>query len=158
MSLKKNIIVFTDGACTKNGKTNAKAGIGIYFPNNELPNISEKMNDTLLTNQRAELTAIYRALKIITEKLDFDKITIYTDSMYSIKSLTVWIKTWEKNDWKTSNKKPVQNLDIIKPIHLILTKYNNKINFIHVRSHTNKNDFNSLGNAKADELATKSIK
>jgi len=35
-----NIIVFTDGSCKGNGKKIAKAGIGIFFPNKELDNIS----------------------------------------------------------------------------------------------------------------------
>ena len=29
------IIVFTDGACSNNGKPTAKAGIGVYFEENE---------------------------------------------------------------------------------------------------------------------------
>lgn len=153
-----DIIVFTDGACTANGGKNAKGGIGVYFPNAELENISEKFTQSPITNQRAELSAIYKALKLITDKLEFNKIIIITDSRYSIKSLTEWIKNWEKNEWKTANKKPVKNLDLIKPIYSILKKYDNRIKFNHVRSHTGKKDFNSLGNAMADELATKSIR
>lgn len=153
-----DIIVFTDGACSANGKKNARAGIGIYFPNSELDNISEEFTQSPMTNQRAELCAIYRALHSITDKLEFNKIMVVTDSLYSIKSLTEWIKQWEKNDWKTANKKPVQNLDLIKPIYSILKKYGSRIKFNHVRSHTGKKDFNSIGNAFADDLATKAIK
>ena len=64
---KKNIddiIVFTDGSCIKN--TNSiKCGYGIYFPNNELANVSKKLKLLPLTNQRAELMAIYKCLKLI---------------------------------------------------------------------------------------------
>ena len=100
----KDLIIFTDGACTKNGKADAKAGMGIYFPNNELKNISEKFTQSPITNQRAELYAIYIALsKAVQEINKYNKIVFYSDSMYSIKSLTEWIKNWEKNGWKTAN-------------------------------------------------------
>ena len=86
--------------------------------------------------------------------MDFDKLDIYTDSEYSIKSLTVWINNWKKNDWKSANKKPVANQDIIKKIDEYLQKYKGKIFLHHIRSHTGKKDYLSLGNEMADKLAT----
>ena len=150
-----NILVFTDGSCINNGKLNAKAGIGIYFPNKEHDDISEPFNINPITNQRAELNAIYQALKLIVNNLRFQKITIYTDSLYSIKCLTLWIKNWNKNNWITSNKKPVKNIDIIRPIYNLMKEHENKIIFIHVKSHTNGVNFESKGNSIADELACK---
>lgn len=150
----KIIEVFTDGSCMKK-KTGTLCGYGIYFPNGELPNISRKFTRTPSTNQRAELFAIYVALILIKKLIkDFDKVIIYTDSEYSIKCLTVWITTWEKNSWKTASNKSVKNQDIIKPLHSILQKFKNKIEFIHVMSHTGKTDTKSLGNEMADKLAT----
>lgn len=152
--IKKDIvIVYTDGSYmkTKNGE---KSGYGIYFPNKELSNVSKKFNKKPLTNQRAELYAIYKAIKKVTKYLTFNKLEIYSDSEYSIKSLTVWIKSWKKNNWKTANKKEVSNQDIIKKIDKKLTKYGEKITFTHVRSHTGKTDKHSLGNEQADKLAT----
>ena len=35
VDIKSSILVFTDGACTNNGKKSAKAGIGVHFPNKE---------------------------------------------------------------------------------------------------------------------------
>jgi len=147
------ITVYTDGSCINNGKPNAKCGYGVYFPNEELPNISKPFVLQPLTNQRSELYAIYKALKKITKKLSFNKVNVYSDSEYSIKCLTVWIKNWKKNNWKTSNNKPVSNQDIIIKIDEILSKHPNKISFIHVRSHTGKTDIHSIGNDKADKLA-----
>ncbi len=70
--------VYTDGACSK-GK-NIRAGYGIYFPNKEFDNISRPFTHEPLTNQRAELYAIYKAIKIITMKNNKYDINIYTDS------------------------------------------------------------------------------
>lgn len=148
-----NIRVFTDGSCTGNGKKTAQAGIGVYFPNKEFDNISEKFTQEPITNQRAELYAIYEALKTITNNSTFNKITIYSDSVYSIKSLTEWIKKWENNNWKTANNKPVLNLDIIRPIYSILNEYENNIEFKHVRSHTGETTYEARGNDMVDKLA-----
>lgn len=149
-----NINVYTDGSCMKK-KDGIKCGYGVYFSGGELKNISKSFIYEPLTNQRAELYAIYKALRLITKKFIFNKINIYTDSEYSLKSLTIWINAWKKNNWKTSGKKEVLNQDIIKKIDdKILSKYKDKITFTHVRSHTGKKDIHSLGNEQADILAT----
>lgn len=149
----KIIEVFTDGSCMKK-KTGTFCGYGIYFPNGEIPNISRKFTRIPSTNQRAELFAIYVALILIKKMIkEFDKVIIYSDSEYSIKCLTVWITTWKHNSWMTSSNKPVKNQDIIKPLYNILQKFKNKIEFIHVMSHTGKTDNKSIGNAMADKLA-----
>lgn len=151
------VLIYTDGSCMK-GKGYIKCGYGVYFPGNELSNISKKFTKTPLTNQRAELYAIYKGLKKIIKNLTFNKIEIYSDSEYSIKSLTEWIISWKKNNWKTSANKEVLNQDIIKKIDKILQKNKNKITFTHVRSHTGKQDKHSLGNEQADKLATDGAK
>lgn len=148
------IKVFTDGSNIK-GRRNL-GGYGIYFPNGELPNISRKFSHPPITNQRAELYAIYVALILIKKNLEYDKVIIYTDSDYSIKTLTKWAKQWEKNDWKTANNEPAKNLDIIKPLMSIIKKMS--VEFTHVHSHTGKRDELSLGNAIADKLATDGAK
>lgn len=48
-------IIYTDGACRKNGKLGSQGGIGVYFGENDIRNISEKLPGPIQTNQRAEL-------------------------------------------------------------------------------------------------------
>tara|TARA_B000000475_G_scaffold263469_1_gene249996 strand:- start:444 stop:947 length:504 start_codon:yes stop_codon:yes gene_type:complete len=151
-TISKTLYIYTDGACTNNGKRNAKAGIGIYSPN--LFNISEKLIGHQ-TNQRAELYAILKALQL-TDILEYDSIHIYTDSMYSINCLTKWIFKWIKNDWLDFKKKPVKNKDLILQIYTILYNHNH-IHLHHILAHTNKTDTHSIGNSYADDLARKSI-
>ena len=146
---KKTITIYTDGACKNNGKKNAIAGIGVYSEN--VYNISEKIEGRQ-TNQRAELYAILKALEL-TKIDDYSTVYIYTDSLYSINCITKWIYGWINNGWLDKKKKPVKNKNIIQPIYNIYKKYSN-IRFIHIEAHTNKTDIHSLGNAKADELAT----
>jgi len=150
-----SIIVFTDGACSGNGKASAKGGVGIHFPNKECNDISQKFAESPITNQRAELYAIQLALEtIIIKERIYDNIMIYSDSLYSIKSLTEWIKNWEKNNWKNANGKPVKNLDLIRPIYRTIKNIKGKVTFTHVKAHTGGSSFEAIGNDKADKLAT----
>lgn len=139
------IEIFTDGSFKKD-----HCGIGIYFPKKEFPNVSLKFTIEPLTNQRAELYAILVALKLVESDVNLKKqdVVIYSDSEYSIKSLTIWIKKWKLNNW---NKNTVKNQDLIKPIDQLLSKLN--VTFKHVRSHTGKTDRLSIGNDYADKLA-----
>mgnify|MGYP001143824857 FL=1 len=147
------IIVFTDGSYMKNVKGGEKSGYGIYFPNGELKNIGRPFTHKPLTNQRAELYAIFKALYYITTELNVKRIKIYTDSEYSLKSMTIWIKNWKRNNWKTAAGKPVKNLDIIHNIDDIMQNFKGKIEFHHVNSHTGNQDNFSIWNDEADKLA-----
>jgi ribonuclease HI len=147
------IKVFTDGSCFDNGKSYSTAGYGIYFPNKEFSDVGRPLKYPPYTNQRAELYAIYRALKIILDEPKYTKIKLYTDSNYAIKCLTEWGSNWEKNNWINSKKKSVENQDILKPLYKLYNLNKQKIDLIHVNSHTGKKDFYSLGNAEADRLA-----
>ena len=146
---KLPIIMYTDGACSRNGTTNAKAGIGVYFKNGEYNNISEPLDLRPATNQRAELRAIYVGLYEVAKDVD---VILYTDSMYSINCITKWHIGWAKNGWKNAKKQPVENQDLIKPLLNLVKKRTGNTKYIHVRGHSGDE-----GNNKADELARAGI-
>jgi ribonuclease HI len=157
------IIIFTDGSCFGNNRKNKNSvgGMGIHFPNEELPDLSIPFNLKPCTNQRTELGAIYMAIKYLKENFGEDKVKkilihIYTDSQYSIDCLTNWIKNWEKNNWMTSKKKPVLNSDLIKAIHRYMKKF--KIIFHHTDGHTDGTDYQGKHNNIADKLAVAASK
>ena len=62
------IKVFTDGSCSNNGFTNAKAGIGIYFGDNDPRNISKRIEGKQ-TNNTAEVKAILKAAEILKREI-----------------------------------------------------------------------------------------
>jgi ribonuclease HI len=150
-----DIVIYTDGSCSKNGSVDAKAGIGVHFAtrnNLTFRDISEPLGveGHKPTNQRAELKAILEALRLVKE-VD-RKIIIYTDSEYAIKCITQWYPTWLAQN-KLDKKK---NIDLIKPIaqyYQALT-----VEFRHINSHTGLQDEHSLGNEEADRLATLPLK
>ena len=147
--MDSQIIIFTDGSYSSKTK---RAGYGIYFPNEPLSNVSKPFNIKPITSQRAELYAIYIALRRAIKSKP-SKIMIYTDSNYSINSITKWMSGWINNGWMTSNDQPVKNKDILTKINKIYTKHKDIIIFKHVASHTKKNDIISQGNDIADKLA-----
>lgn len=144
----KNIEFYTDGSCTnKHGKS--QAGCGVHFPNKELKDIGKVFPCKNPTNQRAELYAILLGLKIVIEKLNPNKITIYTDSMYSINCVTNWFRKWNTNNWTNSKGEDVANKEIIQNILEIHRKFNGDIIYKHVKGHSG-----DKGNDIADKLAT----
>lgn len=119
-------IVYTDGSCLGNGKRRAKGGIGVYFGKNDPRfytinprNISEplpKVDGYLATNNRAELTAVIRALLATPMH---DRTLVYTDSQYTISGLTNWMPGWKRKGWKKSNGDSVLNEDLWKTLDLL---------------------------------------
>ena len=94
--------IFTDGACSNNGKSNAKAGFGVFFGEGDQRNVSEPVPSSYpQTNNVAELLAIEMALNILGPEQK--SAIIYSDSDYSIKCLTVWVQKWRKNNWKNGS-------------------------------------------------------
>ena len=66
---KEPIIVYTDGACSNNGRSNARAGFGVYFGKDDPRNVSEAYKEPQ-TNNVAELLAIIKALSILRQEID----------------------------------------------------------------------------------------
>src|SRR6516164_8951191 len=118
--ITNNITVYTDGSHSN--------GIGgwavVIIKNNEIKEYSGHLPHC--TNNIAELTAIYQSLIILENE---DNILIKSDSQYCINSLTIWGDSWEKNNWKKSDGKQPENLDLIKEIRLLMK--NKNISFQH---------------------------
>lgn len=134
------LTVYTDGSCV--------GGIGGYgFVVLENETIIHQQNGKIekSTNQIAELTAILEALKYLSEWVPDRAAVIKTDSKYAMDSLTVWIKKWKINGYKTANGKDIKNKDLILSCYNLLT---DKITFEHVRAHTG-----IVYNEMADRLA-----
>jgi len=149
----KSIVIFTDGSC-KNKKKQKSCGSGVHFPKGEYSDISIKFNEAPLTNQRAELYAIYIALDTVKNG-KYDKITIHTDSKYSISIFKEWIKKWKEFGWKKYDGKPILNSDLIIPIDNLINELGGLkvVKLEHVKAHTNGTSPNEKGNDIADKLA-----
>jgi ribonuclease HI len=155
--------IFCDGSSLHKNYKSIRCGYGLYIvnPNGESIKISEHV-DNSGTNNVAELSAILHGLKLIDNK-NIKKTIFISDSTYAINSITVWSKSWKKNNWLTSNKKPVENVEIIKEAvekyeYLVSKGYH--IIFKHIMSHKKQPEdvksydyFLWYGNEMTDQLA-----
>jgi len=99
------IKIYTDGSCIGNPGSGGWAAIILNGDKQDI--ISGRKKNT--TNNQMELMAAIKALVFLKKK---QKIRIYTDSNYVKEGITNWIKIWEKNNWKTANKKKVKNVEL----------------------------------------------
>ena len=149
------LTVFTDGACSNNGKSSAKAGLGVYFGEEDIRNISKAVTGKQ-SNNTAELSAVLEVFRILKEEIDDgEEIYIYSDSEYTINCCGSYGEKCKKKGWK--NKKGyIPNYELVSELYeLFLENRNVVIN--HVKAHTGLNDELSLGNEGADRLANEAI-
>ena len=143
-----NIKVYTDGACVGNPGPGGWAAVIISNEKKEEIFGGEK----LTTNNRMELTAAIKALEFFSKKEgnqpSLNHIKIYTDSIYLKEGITTWINVWEKNNWKTSDKKNVKNVDLWKKLKELVKSY--EIEWCWIKGHSD-DPMNDL----ADKLAKK---
>jgi len=142
------IKIYTDGACIGNPGPGGWAAI-VLIKNNKIELFG---GEKLTTNNRMEITAAIKGLEYCDsqkkEQLSLEEIKIYTDSVYLKEGITNWINSWEKNKWKTADKKNVKNVDLWKKLKDIIKL--KKIEWHWVKGHSG-NPMNDL----ADELAKK---
>jgi len=120
------IKIYTDGSCIQNPGNGGWAAIMLI--NNEKKAISGFKKNT--TNNQMELMAAIEALKKIPIG---EEVQIYTDSKYVKMGITEWIKKWSQNNWKTSSKKKVKNLELWKELSSISKKH--KIKWLWIKGH-----------------------
>ena len=135
------IKIYTDGSCLENPGNGGWAAI--IFMNNEKIIISGRKKNT--TNNQMELMAAIEALKKIPKD---QEVQMYTDSKYVKMGITEWIKKWSQNDWKTSSKQKVKNIELWKELNDISKKH--KIEWHWVKAHAG-----NPNNEEVDKLAKK---
>jgi ribonuclease HI len=157
--------LFTDGACSDNGKKNAKGGYGVHVYGKPEHDVSMKLlADEQQTNNRGELRAIQAALDLLDRfnsewSHTYSEFYIWSDSEYSINCLTKWAKGWRANNWKKRDGGIIINLDLIKSLYERLSRMT-RVSLHHVRAHqdSKRNEFPYDGNIRADKLATQSLR
>ena len=120
------IKIYTDGSCLKNPGNGGWAAI--IFMNGK--KVAIKGNKKNTTNNQMELMAAIEALKKIPTE---QEVQIYTDSKYVKMGITEWINKWSQNNWKTSSKQKVKNLELWLKLNEISKKH--KIKWFWVKGH-----------------------
>ena len=139
------VTIYTDGACSGNP---GKGGWGAVLIFGEVEKqISGASPNT--TNNQMELTGPIEALKLLKRPC---KVKLYSDSAYLINAFEKgWIYNWQKNGWKTADKKDVKNRDLWEKIYDFTIVH--QIEWIKVKGHAD-NKYNNI----CDKLAVEAYK
>lgn len=132
--------IATDGACKGNpGRGGWGALLRMGATEKELSG-----GEAHTTNNRMELMAAIEGLKALKKPC---RVKLSTDSRYVMDGLTKWIKGWQRNGWKTADKKPVKNADLW--LALLDAAKPHRIEWLWVKGHAGHPD-----NERADKLAS----
>lgn len=142
-------VIYTDGSCLGNGKSNNVGGWAYIINNNGVRNCnSGRVFNT--TNQVMELTACLEALKSVPP--DTTNVDIYSDSAYLINCMLYkWYEKWIRKNWINSTGGKVVNRDLWEQI----LQYNNIYIVRYKKVHAHSGDLN---NERVDKMARDAAK
>jgi ribonuclease HI len=131
--------MFTDGACKGNP---GPGGWGVIVRaggrEKELSG-----GESPSTNNRMELLAAIRGLESLTRPC---RVALYTDSNYVRDGITKWVHNWQRNGWRTADRKPVKNAELWQ--ELINAAAPHRVEWHWVKGHSGHPE-----NDRADALA-----
>ena len=139
----KIVDVFTDGACSGNPGPGGWGAILRYGA------VEKELSggEAATTNNRMELMAAIAAIEAMKSTTH---VRLHTDSQYVKNGITTWIHNWKRTGWKTSDKKPVKNVDLWQRRDAAVKSH--KVEWIWVRGHDGH-----VENERADALARAAI-
>lgn len=141
----KTVYIYTDGACSGNPGAGGWGAILKYRGAEKELSGAEKMT----TNNRMELTAVISALSALKEPC---KAIITTDSKYVVDGITKgWAKSWQKNGWVKSDRKPALNPDLWGKLLELCDQHD--VEFVWVKGHAGHPE-----NERCDQLAVNGYK
>lgn len=132
--------IYTDGACSGNPGPGGWGALLSYGRHTKELHGGEGPSTT---NNRMELMAAIQALEHLTRS---SKVRLHTDSTYVHKGITSWLAGWERNGWRTRDRKPVKNADLWQRLAAAVRQH--EIEWLWVKGHAG-----DPGNERADELA-----
>ena len=101
------------------------------------------------TNNRMELMAAIQGLRALKEPC---AVRLFSDSTYLVNAFEKnWLQNWQKRNWLTAAKKPVENQDLWQ--ELLILSATHAVEWVKVRGHAA-----NPGNNRCDELARGEIK
>ncbi len=142
------ITVYTDGGCSGNP---GPGGWGCVIIADGVQ-YTTSGGEPITTNNRMELSAAIAALSVIEQNDAWKNrpVMVFIDSQYVKNGISSWIKAWQKNGWKNSEKQPVKNRDLWEILDVLNNKLNVSWNW--VKGHAGI-EYNEL----CDQLASREV-
>jgi len=134
--------LYSDGSCKPNPGAGGWAAILISPPRGERRELSGAAEDS--TNNRMELTAAIMGLRALKRPC---RVVAHTDSRYLHDAFAAgWLERWQRNHWRTADKKAVLNQDLWQELVALAAKHD--IKWVWIRGHAD-----NVENNRCDELA-----
>jgi len=144
MSGLPKVEIFTDGACRGNPGPGGWAAL-IRSGERE-KEISG--GEPLTTNNRMELTAAIEALNALKRPC---AVELHSDSQYVRDGITKWIHSWQRNGWRTADRKPVKNAELWQQLLDAASRHQVRWHWVRGHSGHPENDrVDALACAEAD--------
>ena len=141
--MTERVEIYTDGACKGNPGV---GGWGAWLRSGDTE--TELFGgEALTTNNRMELLAVIEALSSLVVA---STVRLHTDSQYVQKGISEWIHSWKRRGWRTSEGKPVKNMDLWQRLDAAAQRH--KVDWVWVRGHAG-----DIGNERADQLANRGV-
>jgi ribonuclease HI len=135
----KTVTIHTDGGCEGNPGLGGWAAVLRFGAHvRELSG-----GEPATTNNRMELQAAIAALAALKEPC---AVTLHTDSEYLRKGITQWVRSWKRNGWRTTDRKPVKNDDLWKQLDEATARH--RVEWHWLKGHAGHAD-----NERCDQLA-----
>ena len=139
-----DLFAYTDGACSGNPGPGGWGVLLRAMKGDEVLKERELSGGAAeTTNNQMELMAAIMALETLERS---SQVTVVTDSAYVKNGVTGWIHGWKRNGWRTSNKKPVKNVELWQRLDAAQARHS--VTWEWVKGHAGHPE-----NEKADELA-----
>ena len=139
-----DLFAYTDGACSGNPGPGGWGVLLRAMKGDEVLKERELSGGAAeTTNNQMELMAAIMALETLERA---SQVTVVTDSAYVKNGVTGWIHGWKRNGWRTSNKKPVKNVELWQRLDAAQARHS--VTWEWVKGHAGHPE-----NEKADELA-----
>lgn len=140
---EESVEIFTDGACSGN------PGPGGWGALLRYKGVEKELSggEVETTNNRMEMMAVIVALESLKRPM---RVVLTTDSQYVKDGLEKWVDGWIKRGWKTSDKKPVKNVDLWQRLLAAMKPHKVKLHW--VRGHDGHAE-----NERVDELARRAV-
>lgn len=141
------VTIYTDGAARGNPDGPGGYGVVLHYTDSKgtLHTREFSAGYKKTTNNRMELMGAIIGLETLTKPCE---VTLISDSKYVTDAFNQnWVGNWLKNNWKTSTKKPVKNVELWQ--RLLKAMEPHQVQFQWVKGHDGHPE-----NERCDELAT----
>ena len=140
----KNVVIYTDGACSGNPGPGGYGAVLLYGTARK--ELSAGYDRT--TNNRMEIMAVIAGLSALREPC---AVTLYSDSRYVVDAITKnWVQKWKEKGWMRTRTERALNVDLWERLLELLSVHTVELRW--VKGHAQNPE-----NERCDALAREAL-